>query len=204
MRLELTEVLACPRCGPDHGLIAFVDQMDGRWIAAGRLDCPNCEERHPIREGIVFLRGSAQEDVLVPSCDPPEADLAELAGALLGVPTGPEILLVGPGLESVATSLADMRPLAAVIAYSDPLGQRHDRVHWIVPVPGAPLPIRSARLHGVVVAAEDTVDSAEAGRVLAPGCRLVILTPGQKAPAFLPAAPVRELASDSRAWVGVR
>jgi len=184
--------------------------MDSRRIATGRLDCPNCEERHPIREGIVFLCGSAPAEVVVPSHDPSEADpadladLAELAGALLGVPTGPEILLVGPGLESVATSLADMRPLAAVIAYADPLGRRHERVHWIVPVPGAPLPIRSARLQGAVLVGPTQIHAAEAGRVLGPGCRLVILTPGQKAPAFLPTAPIGELASDSRAWVGVR
>lgn len=204
MRLELTEVLACPRCGPDHGLIAFVDQMDGRRIVAGRLDCPSCEKRNPIRDGVVYLCGSNSEDLRVSTCVPTDSGLADLASALLGTPNGPEIILVGPGLASEAALLADMRPLASVLAYGEPLTQQHDRVHWIVPGSGAPLPVRSARLHGAVMVGVDSIDPAEAARVLAPECRLVILTPGPETPAFLPGASVRELAADSRAWVGVR
>lgn len=204
MRLELTEVLACPHCGPDHGLIAFVDQVDGRRITTGRLDCPICEQRHPIRDGVVYMRGSDSTDVAGSTCTPTDSGMAELAAALLGAPTGPEILFVGPGLASVATALADMRPLASVLAYADPLPESHERVHWIVPATGVPLPMRSARLHGVVVVGTDSVEPAEAGRILVPGSRLVILAPGPEVPAFLPAGSVRELASDSRAWVGVR
>ena len=204
MRLELTEVLACPDCGPDHGLIAFVDQMDGRRITAGRLDCPNCEQRHPIRDGVVYLHGSDSPNDGLSIRPPTDRGLAELAAALLGAPTGPEILLVGPGLSSVAISLADMRPLASVLAFADPSPEPHERVHWIVPVPDAPLPVRSARLHGAVVMGTASIDPAEAGRILVPGCRLVILTPGPEAPRFSQVGPMRELASDSRAWVGVR
>jgi len=204
VRLELTEVLACPHCGPEHGLIAFVDQMDARRITAGRLDCPICEQRHPIRGGVVYMRGSDSTDVGDSTCTPTDSGMADLAAALLGAPTGPEILFVGPGLASVATSLADMRPLSSVLAYADPLPEWHERVHWIVPAAGAPLPMRSARLHGVVVVGTDSVEPAEAGRILVPGSRLVILSPGPEVPTFLPVGPVRELASDSRAWVGVR
>ncbi len=214
MRLELTEVLSCPRCGPDHGLIAFVDRMDGRRIAAGHLDCPNCEERHPIRDAVVYLNGSAAtksaESATAPAepaAAPPETGLAgsaEIATALLGEPAGPEILLVGPGLGSVAVQLAALRPLASVLAYSDPPPESHERVHWIVPVPGDPLPLRSARLHGVVLAGAAFLEPAEAARILTTGCRLVILSPGPEPPRFRPESPVRELASDSRAWVGAR
>ncbi len=204
MRLELTEVLACPGCGPDHGLIAFVDQMDKRRIVTGRLDCPNCERQHPIRDGVVYLDGADPADVHDSGGTPETQDVAELAAALLGAPTGPELLLVGPGLPSVANSLADLRPLASVLAYADPSAEPHERVFWIVPIPGAPLPLRSARLHGAVVMGTASIDPAEAGRILVPGCRLVILTPEAEAPVFSQVGPVRELAADSRAWVGVR
>jgi len=204
VRLELTEVLACPRCGPDHGLIAFVDQMEGRRISSGRLDCPNCEERHPVVDGVVFMHGSDQADLGAQTVVTTDAGLAALAAALLGAPTGPEILFVGPGLASIATLLAEMRPQASVLAYACPTHERHERVHWIVPAPGAQLPMRSARLHGALAAGDSSIEPAEAGRVLVPGCRLVILAPEAEAPTFLEAAPVRELASDSRAWVGIR
>jgi uncharacterized protein YbaR (Trm112 family) len=207
VRLELTEVLACPRCGPKHGLIAVVDRMDGRRIAAGRLDCPNCEERHPIRDAVVYLHGSAAAEVADPAtapADPGSVPLAEMATALLGEPTGPEILLVGPDLGSVAVKLAALRPLSSVLAYADPRPESHDRVHWIVPVPGNPLPLRSARLHGVVLAGAAFLEPAEAARILTPGSRLVILAPEPEAPRFPSASPVCELASDSRAWVGAR
>lgn len=204
MRLELTEVLVCPDCGPDHGLIAFIDQMDGRRITTGRLDCPICEQRHPIRDGVVYLYGAELADEGNPAGAPADPGLAELSAALLGAPTGPEILLVGPGLSSVAISLADMRPLASILAYADPSFEPHERVHWIVSATDALLPMRSARLHGAVVAGAGFIDPVEAARVLVTGCRLVILAPEPETPAFLPSSPVRELASDSRAWVGVR
>ncbi len=133
-----------------------------------------------------------------------DSGLADLAAALLGAPTGQEVLFVGPGLAPIATLLADMRPQASVLAYAYPTHQRHERVHWIVPAPGAQLPMRSARLHGALTTGASYIEAAEAGRVLVSGCRLVILTPEAEAPTFLEAAPVRELASDSRAWVGIR
>jgi len=204
VRLELTEVLACPRCGPDHGLIAFVDQMEGRRITSGRLDCPNCEERHPIVDGVVHMRGSDRADVGDPMMVTTDSGLVDLAAALLGAPTGSEVLFVGPGLASIATLLADRRPQASVLAYAYPTHERHERVHWIVPAPGSQLPMRSARLHGALATGASSIEPAEAGRVLVPGCRLVILTPEAEALTFLEASPVRELASDSRAWVGIR
>lgn len=178
--------------------------MDKRRITTGRLDCPNCEQRHPIQDGVVYLLGADPSDVQVPDGTPETPDSAELAAALLGAPTGSELLLVGPGLSSAANSIADMRPLASILAYAHPSAEPHERVYGITPVPGAPLPVRSARLHGAVVLGTASIDPAEAARILAPGCRLVILTPGADAPMFSQASPMRELASDVRAWVGVR
>ena len=202
MRLELTEVLACPRCGTEHGLIALIDQMDGHRIVTGRLDCPNCEDRHPIRDAIVQLLGSGHDDRAEAQETPP--DLATLSTALLGPPEGPEVLLVGPGFPSLAGRLAELRPEAWVISYSALPQQTHDRVHRMVPGSGNALPLRSARVHGVVLSGGSTVDMAEAARVLLPGGRLVILAPGSAESPMCASVPLRELASDVRAWLGVK
>jgi len=202
VRLELTEVLACPRCGTEHGLIALIDEMDGRRIVTGRLDCPNCEDRHPISEAIVQLLGSAPDDRAEAQETP--LDLASMSTALLGPPNGPEVLLVGAGSPSLAASLAELRPEAWVISYSALPQQTHDRVHRMVPGSGNALPLRSARVHGVVLSGGSSVDMAEAARVLVPGGRLVILAPGSEASPECETLPLRELASDARAWLGVK
>jgi uncharacterized protein YbaR (Trm112 family) len=202
VRLELTEVLACPRCGTEHGLIALIDQMDGRRIVSGRLDCPNCEDRHPIRNAIVRLLGSAPDEP--PVSEQETSDLAAVSTALLGPPEGPEVLLVGPAIPSVAHELAELRPEAWVISYSALPQAVHDRVHRIAPGSGDPLPLRSGRVHGVVLSGGSSVAVAEAARVLMPGGRLVILNPGPEVPERSATVPLRELASDARAWLGAK
>lgn len=181
--------------------------MEGHRIVSGRLDCPNCEDRHPIEGGIVRLVGAARtadtrSDPGTDASGRPE--LAELSAALLGPPAGPEVLLVGPGLGSLAFPLAELRPEAWVISYAAPPADSHERVHWVAPVPGAPLPIRSARIHGVVLTGGVSLNLAEAARVLVPGGRLLILAPGPRVSQAVVSAPIRELVADSRAWLGVR
>ena len=184
-------------------MIGLVDQMEGRRIVAGRLDCPNCEDRHPIVDGVVHLLGSAAEQAGDPVAV--AGDVADMSSALLGPPAGPEVLLVGQGLPSLANRLAELRPDAWVISYAAPQVPIHERVHCIVPVVGGPLPLRSARVDGVIMSGEAALDLAEAARVLAPDRRLLILMPGPDVSRAVAATvQIRELAADSRAWLGVR
>lgn len=53
MLLELSEVFVCPRCRPAQGLVVMVDRLEGRRVAAGRLGCPGCDLRVPVRAGTV-------------------------------------------------------------------------------------------------------------------------------------------------------
>lgn len=59
MFLELSEILVCPRCRPEQGLIVMVDELDDRRVVAGDLGCPRCEARYPVRRGLVLFRGPA-------------------------------------------------------------------------------------------------------------------------------------------------
>lgn len=51
MHLLLTDILSCPRCGPEFGLILLADRIEARRVLAGILGCANCRSKYPIREG---------------------------------------------------------------------------------------------------------------------------------------------------------
>lgn len=212
MHIELTQLLTCPRCGPGHGLVAFVDRLEGRRILAGRLDCPQCERRHVVRDGVVDLSGEdgrpdgdgtpPRDTEAAPAVDVPEP--AGTATALLGPPDGPETLLLLGAAGALAPAIADERAGAAVVAWSPVVPAAHDRVHPVVPAAGTgKLPFRTSAFDGVVLTGAEIPLLAEAARVLKTGWRLVVLAPGD-AVGHGDVASLRELAADPRAWVGVR
>ena len=210
VHLELTRILTCPHCGPEHGLIAFVDRMEDRRIVAGRLDCPVCERRHTVREGTVFLGGDAPDDGEVPSGDAALEGLPEpatTAAALLGPPRGPEILLLAGGAEPLASTMADLRPHAAVVTCGRARSEKHPRVYPVVPSRagsvGSHLPFRAGSFGGAVLTGGAPGLVSGVVPALEEGARLVVLAPRVGA-AGVAARSLRELASDARAWVGVR
>lgn len=218
MHLELTQILICPHCGPPNGLVAFVNRMEERRIVEGRLDCPVCERRHAVREGRVLLgdgvveRGDTADDEPAPEAGratvgPRLPDAAPTAAALLGPPEGAEVLLLAGGAEPLAAELADLRPEAALVTFGPAPAGRHPRVHPVVPSAagsaGSYLPFRPGSFGGAVLTGGWPDLPAAVAPALTPGARLVVLaprdgTPGRAGP------PLRELASDARAWVGVR
>src|SRR5690606_34919244 len=56
MFLPLTDLLTCPRCGPEYGLILLADRIEDRRVLAGALGCPRCHTRYPITAGLADLR----------------------------------------------------------------------------------------------------------------------------------------------------
>ena len=46
MHILLTDVVTCPRCGPEFGLILLADRFEERRVMQGRLGCPNCREEY--------------------------------------------------------------------------------------------------------------------------------------------------------------
>lgn len=203
MHIELTELLCCPRCGPPHGLIAFVDRMADRRILDGRLDCPICETRHPVRDGIVYLEADGDATTHPSGATPPDPDAAAIAAALLGPPENAEILLLAGEAARLGPELADLRSDAAIVAWGPPPVSRHERVYPVVPGSGRRPRLRPGRLDGAVLARDDEEWLADVGQALAAGARLVLLDPDPDL-AVPTEARLTELASDARAWVGVR
>lgn len=199
MRLELTEILACPNCGPDRGFVVFVDTLEQGAVVQGRLDCPECERRHRMVDGVLHLAEIVPGGAQPRTPELPEAH--ELMMALLGVPAGPEVLLLGWGLEQLAGRLAVDRPTSSLLCLATERPAPAERVHPIIHGDTGALPFRSGHINGVVMAGATNIDPAEIVRVLVPGSRIVILEPGSLLAGFQALGGVSTLAADSRAAV---
>lgn len=177
MHLLLTDVLACPRCGPEFGLILLADEVRERRVLQGHLGCPNCREEYPIRDGAADLRlppAAESSD----SAQLPEAsdELALRVAALLGVRTpGARILLIGAGAD-LAQGLSRLLPDVEVIALvREPGAAEQDFAGVSLVAAGAGLPFQLGKLHAAaILGGAGQPDPAPAAAVLAPGARLLI------------------------------
>jgi uncharacterized protein YbaR (Trm112 family) len=143
--LELSELLACPRCGPPQALVVAVDAMEGRRVVEGRLGCPACDGRFPLRSGVVYLDPDGTAVPVSPpalrSGDPEpseaEAALADrrieprdeaasagetalLIAALLGGGEDSGCLLLGHGLATTASHVGRLAGGMQVVVLEDP------------------------------------------------------------------------------------
>lgn len=170
MHILLTDLLACPRCGAEHGLIVLADRLESRRVMDGRLGCANCREEYPVRGGIADLRhGPALEGALAPA----DAERALRTAALLGVGEGRgAVLLLGAG-EALAAEVARLLPEARVIAAAGAAAEPAGGVDRVLV--SASLPFRARALQGVaVLGGAGGTELAELTRPLAPGARLVL------------------------------
>ena len=198
MNVLLTDILACPRCGGDFGLILFAAETVDRRVQEGELGCPNCRDEFPVRSGFADLRApprhpleSAEDEGL-----PDRAPLAIAAG--MGVAEGPgAVVLIGPAAEAsgaVARMVSGIEVLAvspAALSWGSEPG-----VSRLVAWPG--LPLRSGRIRGVALAGLDWPEwGDEVKRVLVPGGRVVLLAPFPPRPSWMEDDGLRLLASES-------
>ncbi len=79
MDLSLTDVLACPHCGPPYALILLADAVAERRVLAGTLGCANCYRRYRVREGLADLRPAPEPlpEPLPATTSSPAASAAE-------------------------------------------------------------------------------------------------------------------------------
>jgi uncharacterized protein YbaR (Trm112 family) len=177
MYILLTDILTCPRCGPEFGLVLLADRVEERRVLEGRLGCANCREGYRIHDGAADLRTSASYPASAGEAgtvgDAQEGavriaallGLAEAAGTVLvagpGAVLAPEVSALVPGVEVVALSPA---PLP---------GPEAPGVSRVAAGPG--LPFRGRALRGVAfTGGADAELLAEGVRVLAPGSRVVV------------------------------
>jgi uncharacterized protein YbaR (Trm112 family) len=111
---ELTDILTCPSCGPAHGLVLLVEEVEDRRVKGGWLGCANCRRDFPVSDGIADLRvGSDERRPARPAVEEDELAVKVLALSGLAGERGP--LLLGDGLEDAAANIADLAPELEVI-----------------------------------------------------------------------------------------
>lgn len=135
----------CPACRPGQGLVARVDQLEGRRVVEGFLGCPNCEARYPIREGVVrFEDEGASPGAGEPPGDPSET--ATVVAALMGLEkNGSGYVLLGHGLARVAGLVASLAEGVEVVALAR-AGEAPGRAR--APGPGVDVPGSGADAKG--------------------------------------------------------
>ncbi len=180
MFLELTDLLTCPRCGPQHGLVLLVEEVQERRVRRGWLGCPRCRTDFRVDGGVADLRLD-RESADAARHPVSEDELALKIVALSGLGRERGYLLLGDRLGQAAPSVAQLAPELEIIAVSrePPLEERGDadRLSWIVS--DVHYPLLEYRLQGVVIApGNDREVTAAAARRVAVGGRLVIFDAG--------------------------
>jgi uncharacterized protein YbaR (Trm112 family) len=173
MHILLTDIVTCPRCGPEFGLILLADRVEERRVLQGRLGCANCREMYPVEGGVLDLRLAEGAEDSSSASDP---DAAVRLAALLGLAgAGGTVLVAGPGAE-LAPGIAALVPGLEVVALTarPAAGPEAPGVSRVAGGPS--IPLRGGMLRGVALtgAAAAEIPLAEALRVLAPGTRLLL------------------------------
>ncbi len=154
MHLLLTDRLACPRCGPEFGLILLSDRTEDRQVMEGRLGCANCRDTLPVSGGFGDLRAPPRGELPTGRAGGPteiaEGETRRLA-ALLGVSQGPGTVALIGDLSRFAVSYAGLLPDIEVVGVdADLVGWPEvPRVSRLAAGPG--LPFFSRALRGVAV-----------------------------------------------------
>lgn len=205
MNVLLTDILACPRCGNDFGLILLSHETADRRVREGELGCPNCRDRFPIRDGFGDLRAPPRPPLqpeTFPSL-PPRAGLTAAAG--LAVAEGPGVFVFLGGAGRVAGEVARAVAGIEVAALSAAAAEwpAEPGVSRMVSRPG--IPIRTGRVRGVAMDAHLWGEwGEEALRVLVPGGRLVLLGPAPEGALWQGQEGVRVLLEDDAVTVLAR
>ncbi len=180
MFFELTDLLACPRCGPAHGLVLLVLESEGRRVLRGWLGCPNCRHDYPVVDGVADLRRPAD----APGADPPASaavapldddELALKIVALSGMGDEPGYLLLHGPLAYAASEVSGLAHQLEVIALAAAPVEPAERPGVSRVLTDGPFPLVEGRLRCVALApGGDPALVAEAARRLGPGGRLLL------------------------------
>lgn len=187
MDISLIDLLACPRCGPAHGLILLPDEVRDRRVVTGVLGCANCRERYVVEGGVADLRGDS--GVVGGVGEEGGAGVGVTAGgggggreaavrlaALLGLgEAGGVVLLAGPAAE-LGDWLAEVSPGTSVVTTVGEDGSGSGVRSGVVSRLrlGKVLPLRTGSVRGVALTGGYGERVEEGGRLVAPAGRLVL------------------------------
>ena len=205
MYLVLTDVLTCPRCGPDQGLIVRTDRMEGRRILEGALGCPICESKYPIRGGLADLRTTDSAPALRESGISGPGFDAMRSAALLGIAQGPAVVVMLGVTDEAAAEVAAIVPgLEIVTVASDAAdGVEQSGVSRLLAT--AALPLRGSSVRAALIETGVFEEIArDVVRVLAIGGRLVFRAGQPRFEELVEGGVLRVLARDASHVVTVR
>lgn len=185
MHILLTDLLTCPRCGPEFGLIVMADRIDDRRVGSGVLGCSNCRERYPIEAGVVDLRHASVAAVSATDAFGADEERVYRAAALLGMTRPNANILAVDADGSGAIGISRTLPMVHVIGLvtgaiaEDDRGTPPDAVEdegVLSRVRGGQrVPLRSQAVHGfAMLGTSSPALLAEAARVLVRGARVVV------------------------------
>lgn len=208
MNILLTDILTCPRCGPDFGLILLADRMESRRVLDGWLGCANCRERYEVRGGVADLRaapGDGGADAEPGGGASGTDAYAWRLAALMGVTTGPGFTLIaGPGVEAAGRIAGAIEGLE-VIAVGEGLADRAAEAGVSRVAAGPALPFYGRSMLAVALTGGAAAALLSEGvRVLAPTGRLVLDPAPADAAERLAAEGLKVLAEGDGAVVAAR
>jgi uncharacterized protein YbaR (Trm112 family) len=213
MLLELSEVLACPRCGPPQVMVAVVHESVGRRVRSGFLGCPACDSRYPVEEGAVYLTARDEDGPDAASgppdpFDPDPAEGAVLLAAVLDLTGRSGYVLLGPGLEGLAGATAAVSESCEVVSLAsggEIPAAAESELSRIVGCGEAPVPVLSGRFTAAALAGDaDERLVREFARALGPRGRLAVLHPAPGAVDAMREAGLEVIAADPRVAVASR
>ncbi len=178
MHILLTDILTCPRCGPEFGLIVLADRIEDRQVREGQLGCANCRLTYAIERGAGDLRVDGGDTLpLEGGSTSDDHDRTFRAAALLGQASANASLLVVEQDGRRAGEVAGIFPDAHVIGITlgrppeeQPTAGYLSRVRG-----GRRLPFRDQSVRGAAVFGNPSTElMEEIGRVLMKGARMVV------------------------------
>jgi uncharacterized protein YbaR (Trm112 family) len=179
MHLSLSDLVTCPRCGADHGLVLLPEVVHGRQVESGVLGCPNCRERYPIAHGVAELRVQKVGAEPDPAPDDgwgarrDDGEWAVRLGGLLALDRSKGVVLVAGPAAAGASTLDGLAEEVEVVVMELGEGSRATAEHGGVRI-GSVLPFRTASIRGVALTGQATALLEEGLRVLLPGARLLL------------------------------
>ncbi|MDP2528187.1 MAG: Trm112 family protein [Candidatus Palauibacterales bacterium] len=225
MHLELSELLACPSCGPRHGVVVSVDRIERRRVLEGFLSCPTCESRFPIRGGVIEFgtesgpEGEPAADASATRTavagraaggagggDGPGSDDALRLAALLDLREGGGFVLLGRGLYGAAAGTAELAPgveLLALVGVREAV-VRAPRVSSAAGVSETSLPLRDLQLRGAALRGGGAAALVEATRTVRPGGRVIVLRPTSETLEATADLPLEVVVAEEAAIVALR
>lgn len=207
MHILLTDILSCPRCGPESGLILLADRIEDRRVLAGTLGCARCRGKYPVRAGVADLRaGPAAGTPADGEPEPARESDAERAlrwAALMGVSGGPGFVFVTGDAAALASEIATLIDGIEVVAADRAADAELPGVSRIEVTDR--LPFYSGKIRGVALAGA-TADTLleEGARVVGPLGRIVLEPAPDLAEARLSRAGLRVIARQDRTMVAGR